>query len=476
MEEPQTISDASATAPDNDAVNAALLAQQARRRRARLRFSVAVMGALILTGWLASRLLLPDVPKPVLSAKPAPSHPAIAARWARLAPMQRDYESDELIAGDSLAALLARAGIDGVEADAALDALRTEFDPRKLNIGQKVRIFKEWPSDGVADNNAKRFAGFDFIPEPRQRLMVRRTGHLSFDVVKQVRPLSERFFFTDTLISSSVYEAARGGGMSPNLVVELIRLFSFSIDFQRDMREGDQLEVLYTRRFDENNQLAEEGDIIFAALTNRGKRYAYWRLAHDDGSHAYYDENGRSVQRLLMKTPVDGARLSSRFGMRRHPILGYTRLHRGLDFAAPRGTPIYAAGSGTIVALGRNGDYGKYIRIRHRNGYETAYAHLNGYARRLKKGAQVKQGQIIGYVGATGLATGPHLHYEVLRHKKPVNPRDLDVPPERALDATELEKLRNAQTAIGARINALATNDNRLRSLPRRNLSATQNR
>ena len=461
---------------DEQPVSAALLAQQARRRRARLRFSFAFIAALILTGWLASNLLLPDVPKPVLSAKPAPSHPTIANRWAALAPMQRDHESDELVAGDSLAALLARAGIDGVEADAALDALRAQFDPRTLKIGQKVRIFREWPADAASDAAPRRFAGFDFIPEPRQRLIVRRTGHLSFDVVKQVRPLSERFFFTDTLISSSVYEAARGGGMSPNLVVELIRLFSFSIDFQRDMREGDQLEVLYTRRFDENNQLAEEGDIIFAALTNRGKRYAYWRLARDDGSYAYYDADGRSVQRLLMKTPVDGARLSSRFGMRRHPILGYTRLHRGLDFAAPRGTPIYAAGSGTIVALGRNGDYGKYIRIRHRNGYETAYAHMNGYARRLKKGAGVKQGQIIGYVGATGLATGPHLHYEVLRHNKPVNPRDLDVPPESVLDAAGLEKLRNAQTAIGARINALATNDNRLRSLPRRNLSAAQNR
>ena len=461
---------------DEQPVSAALLAQQARRRRARLRFSFAFIAALILTGWLASNLLLPDVPKPVLSAKPAPSHPTIANRWAALAPMQRGHESDELVAGDSLAALLARAGIDGVEADAALDALRAQFDPRTLKIGQKVRIFREWPADAASDAAPRRFAGFDFIPEPRQRLIVRRTGHLSFDVVKQVRPLSERFFFTDTLISSSVYEAARGGGMSPNLVVELIRLFSFSIDFQRDMREGDQLEVLYTRRFDENNQLAEEGEIIFAALTNRGKRYAYWRLARDDGSYAYYDADGRSVQRLLMKTPVDGARLSSRFGMRRHPILGYTRLHRGLDFAAPRGTPIYAAGSGTIVALGRNGDYGKYIRIRHRNGYETAYAHMNGYARRLKKGAGVKQGQIIGYVGATGLATGPHLHYEVLRHNKPVNPRDLDVPPESALDAAGLEKLRNAQTAIGTRINALATNDNRLRSLPRRNLSAAQNR
>jgi murein DD-endopeptidase MepM/ murein hydrolase activator NlpD len=209
-------------------------------------------------------------------------------------------------------------------------------------------------------------------------------------------------------------------------------------------------------------------------LTNRGKRYAYWRLANDDGTHGYFDDSGRSVQRLLMKTPVDGARLSSRFGMRRHPILGYTRLHRGLDFAAPRGTPIYAAGDGQIVALGRNGDFGKYIRIRHRNGYETAYAHMNGYARRLKKGVRVKQGQVIGYVGSTGLATGPHLHYEVLRHKKPVNPRDLEVPAQTSLTDAELDKLRMAQTAIGTRINALATDDNRLHSLPRRSATAAR--
>ncbi|MBL6642643.1 MAG: M23 family metallopeptidase [PS1 clade bacterium] len=457
---------------------AALLAQQARRRRARFRFTLAVFAGLATIGWLAGQLLLPDMPTPVLSAKPAPSEPALAARWVSLMPMQRTHESDSLAAGDSLAALLARAGIDDVEADAALDALRAVFDPRKLKVGQKVRIFSEWPNNIPAEkrteDNTKRFAGFDFIPEPRQRLVVRRTGHLDFDAVKQERPLSERFFFTDTLISSSVYEAARGGGMSPNLVVELIRLFSFSIDFQRDMREGDQLEVLFTRRFDENNQLAEEGDIVFAALTNRGKRYAYWRLANDDGTHGYFDDAGRSVQRLLMKTPVDGARLSSRFGMRRHPILGYTRLHRGLDFAAPRGTPIYAAGDGQIVALGRNGDFGKYIRIRHRNGYETAYAHMNGYARRLKKGMRVKQGQVIGYVGSTGLATGPHLHYEVLRHKKPVNPRDLEVPAQTSLTDAGLDKLRVAQTAIGTRINALATDDNRLHSLPRRSATAAR--
>jgi murein DD-endopeptidase MepM/ murein hydrolase activator NlpD len=187
-----------------------------------------------------------------------------------------------------------------------------------------------------------------------------------------------------------------------------------------------------------------------------------------DGSDAYFDANGQSVQRLLMKTPVDGARLSSRFGMRRHPILGYTRLHRGLDFAAPKGTPIYAAGDGTIQRIGTYGNNGKYIRIQHRNGYETAYAHMNAFARRLKKGSRVKQGQVIGTVGRTGLATGPHLHYEVLHYNKPVNPRELNVPPQRNLNAEALAELAELKAEIAEKVSRLATSDNSLRSLPRR--------
>lgn len=466
---------AEATTGDSDGDETIVLPKlQNRRRRARRRFNLSVVGVVVIIGWMANQILVPDIPKPVLSAKPAPSNPRLAGQWADLPPMQRRFSEDELVAGDNLAALLARAQVDAVEADAALDALRGIFDVRRLDIGQKVRVFREWPASQNPEDGPGRFAGFDFIPEPRVKITVRRTGHMQFETDQQSRPLTERFFLADTLIATSVYDAARGGGMSPNLVVDLIRLFSFSIDFQRDIRDGDQLEVLYTRRFDENNQLAEEGDIAFAALTNRGKRYAYWRVERADGSFGYFDGDGKSVQRLLMRTPVDGARLSSRFGMRRHPILGYTRLHRGLDFAAPRGTPIYAAGDGQIISLGRNGDYGKYIRIRHRNGYETAYAHMNGYARRMKKGVNVKQGQIIGFVGATGLATGPHLHYEVLLNKKPVNPRNLDVPAQNALTADNIDFLRKAQARVTERMTGLATDDNRLRSLPRRNNRAAR--
>ena len=446
----------------------ARLAAQQRRKRARLRFSISVIILLALTIWMSADLLAPDASNANLSARPAPSDPVLAAQWVALAPMQRSYSEAELAAGDTLAGLLARAEIDAVEADAALDALRGEFDVRTLKPGQKVRLFHEWPVGQDKQLDKGRFAGLDFIPQARQRVIVRRTGHLQFTALSQERPLDERHFLADSLISSSVYEAARAGGMAPNLVVELIRLFSFTIDFQRDIREGDRLEVLFTRRFDENNQLAEEGDIVFAALTNRGRRYAYWRMPGPDGQARYFDAKGESVQRLLMKTPVDGARLSSRFGMRRHPILGYTRLHRGLDFAAPRGTPIYAAGNGTITRIGRFGDNGKMIKIRHKNGYETVYLHMNAFARGMKKGRRVRQGQVIGYVGSTGLATGPHLHYEVLHYNRPVNPRELDVPSASTLDAQGKRQLTQTQTATADLISALATRDNSLRSLPRR--------
>ena len=457
-------------------------ASQLRRRRARRRFSLAFsVLAASLVGLLAF-YLAPDMSSAPLSAKPAPSGPHLSATMLALPPMQRRVSHYEIKSGDTLDGLLSRAGVDAVTADAALDVLRQVFDPRTLKPGQQVRLYQEWPRDVMLDDVhpkqnagqgqnatqdsgqepisasiAGRFAGFDFIPEARRKVVVRRTGHLKFISENQVRPLTNRYFMAETLVTSSVYEAARRSGIAPNLVVRLIRLFSFTTDFQRDIREGDQLEVLYTRRYDDANQLAEEGDIHYAALTNRGKRHAYWMLPQANGTPAYYDENGKSVKRLLMKTPVDGARLSSRFGLRRHPILGYTRIHRGLDFAAPTGTPIFAAGDGTITRMRKRRNYGKHIYIKHRNNYQTLYAHLSRYARGMRVGRRVKQGQVIGYVGSSGLATGPHLHYEVLHYGKAVNPRTITLPSQRKLSKAEYKKLDEVRADVQARINGLTT-------------------
>jgi murein DD-endopeptidase MepM/ murein hydrolase activator NlpD len=197
------------------------------------------------------------------------------------------------------------------------------------------------------------------------------------------------------------------------------------------------------------------GKILYASLVTSGKTHALYRFTSPvDGSIDYYDERGQSAKKFLMRTPVDGARLSSGYGMRFHPILGYSKMHKGVDFAAPRGTPVMAAGQGTVDYASRYGSYGNYIRISHGNGYKTAYAHLNSFARGIKKGAHVRQGQIIGYVGTTGRSTGPHLHYEVLVANKQVNPMSIRVPTGRKLAGSELASFAAARTAIGTEMAA----------------------
>jgi murein DD-endopeptidase MepM/ murein hydrolase activator NlpD len=200
---------------------------------------------------------------------------------------------------------------------------------------------------------------------------------------------------------------------------------------------------------DENGRAVDMGKILYGRLVTSGKVHSLYRYASAvDGSIDYYDEKGQSAKKFLMKTPVDGARLSSGYGMRFHPILGYTKMHKGVDFAAPRGTPVMAAGQGTVEFASRNGSYGNYVRIRHGNGYKTAYAHLNSFARGIKKGAHVRQGQIIGYVGTTGRSTGPHLHYEIMLANKQVNPMSIRVPTGRKLAGSELAAFATARVAI----------------------------
>jgi len=411
--------------------------------------------------YLVGETIGPDVSNARISANPAPAVEFPNPLAESAAPMRRNYQDLTLAKGSSVIETLGSIKVPTAEALAALESLKPYFDLRRLKPGQTLRVFWESPADALAleakPEAFQRFAGLDIIPTPRTHLSVRRNSTQSWLAQSQERELKDRQFFANALIKTSVYEAARANGLAPNLVVKLIRLFSYSVDFQRDIREGDQLEVLYSRRFDNNGDVAEEGDVMYAALTNQGKRIAIWAMPKDNGELVYYGPDGTSIQRLLMKTPVDGARLSSQFGMRRHPILGYTKLHKGLDFAAPRGTPIYAAGDGVIIQKGRSRANGNYLRLRHKNGYETAYLHMNNFAAGIRKGKRVSQGQVIGGVGSTGLATGPHLHYEVVLRGKPINPRTLDLPPSIALNDTGRKRLASVQKEIEAQIRALTS-------------------
>jgi len=351
--------------------------------------------------------------------------------------------------GDTLGGLLTDAGVPGDEAQGAIRALKAHLDPTRIRQGQEIVIDFLADSAGLSDPTAAepgRFLGLSMVKDLQNTIIVGRSGDDGFSASLQRRRLTRTLVRAESEIRLSLFVAGRRAGVPIAVLAELIRLYSWDVDFQRDIRAGDSFEVMYEPLFDDTGALVAGGDILFAALTLSGKRHAVYRHATADGPSDYFDENGQSARKALMRTPIDGARLSSGFGKRRHPILGYTKMHKGLDFAASRGTPIYAAGNGTVEAAGWNGAYGKYVRIRHNSEYATAYAHM----KRIKtaRGRRVTQGQVIGYVGTTGRSTGPHLHYEILKSGRQVNPLRVKMPSGRKLEGADLAAFRESRREI----------------------------
>jgi len=239
--------------------------------------------------------------------------------------------------------------------------------------------------------------------------------------------LDKKIVYKENIILQSLYGAATKQNIPANIIIEFARIYGFQVDFQRDIRKKDNFQIMYEIFLDENKKLIETGEILFANLRLSGQDNALYYFGKED-SEGHYDKNGKSVQKALMKTPINGARLSSSFGMRMHPIDGFTKMHRGTDFAAPKGTPIMASGNGIIEKASWCGGGGNCVKIRHNSTYQTVYAHMSKFARGIKKGVRVKQGQTIGYVGSTGKSTGPHLHYEVIINGKKVNSQKLKLP------------------------------------------------
>ena len=250
-----------------------------------------------------------------------------------------------------------------------------------------------------------------------------------------VTNLKKKIVLKEGIIKSSLYKSATNENISPNIIIEFARLYGFQIDFQRDIRKNDSFQIVYETFIDENGEIFENGNIIYANLILRGQynQLYYFQKKNHNG---HYDENGKSIKKALMKTPINGARLSSSFGMRKHPILGYNKMHRGTDFAAPEGTPIMASGDGVITKAGWCGGGGNCVKIKHNRTYQTVYAHMKNFSNVAIPGSRVKQGQIIGYVGSTGLSTGPHLHYEVIENGKKINSQLLKLPPGKSLEGT----------------------------------------
>jgi murein DD-endopeptidase MepM/ murein hydrolase activator NlpD len=255
-------------------------------------------------------------------------------------------------------------------------------------------------------------------------------------------------------IKNNLYSSAVEAGLEPNIIVEFARIYGFEVDFQRDIRKGDWFEILYERFEDDNNKIRDTGKIIYASMYVNGEEINLYNFEYKKDEE-YYDIKGKSITKSLMKTPINGARLSSAFGMRKHPILGYNKMHRGTDFAAPSGTPIMASGSGTVTRARWCGGGGNCVKIKHNSTYETIYAHMKSFAKGIKEGRKVRQGQIIGYVGSTGLSTGPHLHYEVVVNGKKVNSQRLKLPSGKILRGTAREKFELERIKIDLKLSAL---------------------
>ena len=317
------------------------------------------------------------------------------------------------------------AGANRKDAHSAMQAIfdARELNPKRLQIGLTAKAFL----------NDDRIDALIITPEPGRQVFVRRVGETFSSTVLEPK-LTPSYQRVAGTIETSLYETALRQGARDEHIAGFASAFAFDVDFQREIHPGDTFEMVFASWQDERGRPVKTGDIIFAALDGRRKtKDYYWHTPSDDNVSGWFDLNGESATRFLMKTPINGARLSSSFGRRRHPISGYSRLHKGTDFAARTGTPVYAAGDGVVERASRYGGYGKYVRIRHANGYKTAYAHLSGYAKRTKKGRRVRQGDIIGYVGSTGASTGPHLHYEVIVRGKHVNAMRLNLPTGRKL-------------------------------------------
>ncbi|MCH2548198.1 MAG: peptidoglycan DD-metalloendopeptidase family protein [Alphaproteobacteria bacterium] len=345
----------------------------------------------------------------------------------------------EVSKGDTLSDLLTRKGVNYQEAHNIITALRDKYDPRRLVIGQKVELQLNESKYGDTDYDV---ASLSIKMTPIETLELTQKAKDDFALKVVQAELNTELSSGGGTINSSLYKTGIDTGVPPAILGTLINAYSYDVDFQREIRRGDAFNVVFEKMKTEDDITAGYGKLLFATLTLGGEEKKIYHYSRINGEDGYYDENGQSVRKALLRTPINGARLSSGFGMRRHPVLGYGKMHKGVDFAAARGTPIYAAGDGVIDYASRRGSYGNYIRIRHNNQYSSAYAHLKGFAKKTRKGARVKQGQVIGYVGTTGRSTGPHLHYEVLKAGTQINPKSVKFPNGHKLAGTELANFK----------------------------------
>ena len=299
----------------------------------------------------------------------------------------------------------------------------------KLNTNQKINL--------TIDQSNNQLKEFILKISNTEKIYISRSGETNkFELKNLITKLNKKVLYKENIILQSLYKSASDQKIPANIIIEFARIYGFQVDFQRDIRKKDSFQIMYETFIDKNDKIIETGNILFANLNLSGENNMLYYF-NKKGSEGHYDKNGKSIKKALMKTPINGARLSSPFGMRKHPIDGFNKMHRGTDFAAPMGTPIMASGDGVVKKAGWCGGGGNCIVIKHNSTYQTVYAHMSKFAKNIRSGVRVKQGQIIGYVGSTGKSTGPHLHYEVIVNGKKINSQTLKLPSGKILRGEE---------------------------------------
>ena len=333
------------------------------------------------------------------------------------------YNNYEIKKGDTIEKILKNYKIKSDEIQNIIGQYKKYVNLKQLLAGNKIEITIK----KTATNKENSIIRISIPITKSTTVEIKKNEEGKIVSEKIITKLFKRKMLAENVIKKSLYASAVNAKVNPETIIEFARIFGFEIDFQRDIRKNDYFKIVYDKYFDENGVFVKSGSILYAHMSVNGREITLYKFG-DDKDYGYFDINGKSVEKALMKTPINGARLSSPFGMRKHPILGFNKMHTGTDFAAPEGTPIMASGSGTITRAKWCGGGGNCIKIKHNSTYETVYAHMKNFAKGMRAGKKVRQGQIIGYVGSTGMSTGPHLHYEVIVNGKKTNSQTLKLP------------------------------------------------
>lgn len=361
----------------------------------------------------------------------------------------------EIQKGDSIQKILKKLKVEDREINNVINQYKKYSNPSKLLTGNKIDI--------IVKNNlsSKKKSVIKFSAPITKSTSISITKNEEGELTskKIITKLYKKKTLSENTINNSLYSSALEVGINPDTIIEFARIFGFEIDFQRDIRKNDYFKILYEKYFDESGEFIKSGSILYAHMLVNGREITLYKFGKDK-DYGYFDLNGKSVEKALMKSPINGARLSSPFGMRKHPILGFNKMHMGTDFAAPMGTPIMASGSGTITRAKWCGGGGNCIKIKHNSTYQTVYAHMKSFAKGIKVGKKVRQGQIIGYVGSTGMSTGPHLHYEVIVNGKKVNSQTLKLPSGKVLKDEERKRFEIHRIKIDVLIAEIISNKN----------------